>query len=318
MVDPRAILRPAYRSRGFVPEQRSFFALGGRRNSPEDAAMSTILVPFHDEELSEAALRMAHLLAKRESSYIEGLFVMRPPQIFASEGIAIPGGYITELAEEEKAVSERARQRFEAECEALDVRLEAQGSGTRVSAGWREAEGLEPLIVGEHGRLFDLVVIGRTQQHVAADWSATCEAALFDCGRPVIVAPAEVPSQLGRNVVIAWNCSTETARTVSHGARILRNAEQVTVLTVEGGTVPGPSGEELAANLRRNGVCATAKTAVMDSRTVGEAILAETEALGADMLFKGAYTHTRLRQMIFGGATRHILSHAKLPVLMSH
>ncbi|MBT6276009.1 MAG: universal stress protein [Chromatiales bacterium] len=281
--------------------------------------MSTILVPFHDEELSDAALQMAHLLASREVSYIEGLFVMRPPQIFASEGIAIPGGYITELADEERVLAERARDRFEAGCEALGVLMgDGPAPDGGVAGGWREAEGLEPLIVGEHGRLFDIVVIGRSRQHLAADWNATCEAALFDCGRPVIVAPSQAPAEFGKNVVIAWNCSTETARTVSHGARILRAAEEVTVLTVEGGTVPGPSGADLAANLRRTGVSASHKTATLGSRTVGEVILEETGTLGADMLFKGAYTHTRLRQMIFGGATRHILSHAELPVLMSH
>ena len=281
--------------------------------------MNTILVPFHDDEMSDAALELAALVARRSDAHIEALYVLRPPQIFASEGIAIPGGYITELADEERTLAENAKSRFErvaAQSEIILRELDSEGSG--ISASWREVEGLEPLIVGEHGRLFGLIVIGRASAHAAADWNATCEAAMFDSGRAVLVAPAVAPASIGKRILIAWNCSTETAHTVYAGREFLRDAQEVSVLTVEGGTVPGPSGEELARHLRRAGVNASARTVGTSGRTVGDAILSECKNMDADLLFKGAYTHTRLRQMIFGGATRHILTHATLPVLMAH
>jgi nucleotide-binding universal stress UspA family protein len=53
-------------------------------------------------------------------------------------------------------------------------------------------------------------------------------------------------------------------------------------------------------------------------RTTGEAVLAVAQSLNCDLLVKGAYTQSRLRQLIFGGATRHILGHATLPVLMAN
>ena len=112
--------------------------------------------------------------------------------------------------------------------------------------------------------------------------------------------------------------STETARTIALGMPLLAGASKVVVLTVEGGTVPGPSGVQVAEHLVRNGIDANAITVGQDGRLVGEAILAEAGVIGADLLIKGAYTRTRLRQMIFGGATRHILSHATIPVLMAH
>jgi nucleotide-binding universal stress UspA family protein len=284
-----------------------------------DKTMTSILVPFHDDDLSDSALAMAKQIAFDGSAYIEGLFVLRPPQIFASEGIAIPGGYITELAEEERSLADRARSRFDATCASLELPIESlDAAAGKVVAGWHEAEGLEPLIVGERGRLFNVIVIGRTAQHLAADWNATCEAALFDCGRPVVVAPQQPHDTFAKNVVIAWNCSTETARTVAHGRTVLERAEKVTVLTVNGATVPGPSGEDMAAHLRCAGINAVSRTAELQGRSQGEAILAEAAVDGADVLFKGAYTHTRLRQMIFGGATRHILSHAQLPVFMAN
>jgi nucleotide-binding universal stress UspA family protein len=90
------------------------------------------------------------------------------------------------------------------------------------------------------------------------------------------------------------------------------------VLTVEGGSVTGPSGDEAAVHLRRNGIAATAITIDPGQRSTGEAILDHAATIGCDLLVKGAYTQSRLRQLIFGGATRHILGHANLPVLMAH
>jgi nucleotide-binding universal stress UspA family protein len=91
------------------------------------------------------------------------------------------------------------------------------------------------------------------------------------------------------------------------------------VLTVEGGAaVPGPSGEQLCRYLQLNGIPAKPLTVGLNGRLTGEAILAHATALGCDLLIKGAYTQSRLRQLIFGGTTRYILNHAELPVLMAH
>jgi nucleotide-binding universal stress UspA family protein len=82
--------------------------------------------------------------------------------------------------------------------------------------------------------------------------------------------------------------------------------------------VPGPSGEQIARYLQRNGVQCDAVTVSPEGRSTGAAILAQAASRGCDLLIKGAYTQSRLRQMIFGGATRHILANASLPVLMAH
>ena len=100
---------------------------------------------------------------------------------------------------------------------------------------------------------------------------------------------------------------------------ILKRASRVIVLAVEGGAaVPGPTGEQLCRYLQLNDVPAKPLTVGLEGRLTGEVILAHAKALGCDLLIKGAYTQSRLRQMIFGGTTRYILSHAELPVLMAH
>ena len=100
---------------------------------------------------------------------------------------------------------------------------------------------------------------------------------------------------------------------------LLQKANRVTVLTVIGGTeVSGPSAEQLIQYLQRHGIAVEPMRIGLDGKDTGQAILAAAQSLDCDLLIKGAYTQSRLRQMIFGGATRHILAHATLPVLMAN
>lgn len=100
---------------------------------------------------------------------------------------------------------------------------------------------------------------------------------------------------------------------------LLQKADRVTVLTVIGGTeVSGPSAEQLVRNLRRNWIGAELKKAELDGRSTGETILATAQSWGCDLLIKGAYTQSRLRQMIFGGATQRVLENAMIPVLLAN
>ena len=98
----------------------------------------------------------------------------------------------------------------------------------------------------------------------------------------------------------------------------LARAKQVTIVVVDAATVPGPSAEEMAENLKLHGIAVDTITLKGDNRTAGSVILDRARALGCDLIVKGAYTQSRLRQLIFGGTTRHILTHAELPVLTAH
>ena len=281
--------------------------------------MKTILLPFYDDDAAEAALDASAQLAARFGSYVEGLFVMRPPQIIDGEGIVLADSYLTQLKEEGRRLGDRARARF-ADCAAR--RGMAAGSladpGEGRVSGWREMEGLEGQVIGDYGRVFDLIVIGREFGHPWVDWHVMAEAALFESGRPIVLTPAKPGESLGEHVVIAWNGSTETARTAALSMPLLAKAGAVTVVAVEGWGVPGPSADRLRGHLARNGIRAGVRTVTVGGRSPGEAVLDECAALGADLLVKGAYTQSRLRQLVFGGATRHIMMNAGLPVILAH
>ena len=92
---------------------------------------------------------------------------------------------------------------------------------------------------------------------------------------------------------------------------LLERAERVTVLTVTGGTgVPGPSAEQMITYLQRNGVPVEPLTVGLDGKNTGEAILGAAQTLACNLLIKGAFTQSRLRQMMFGGATQHVMAAA--------
>jgi nucleotide-binding universal stress UspA family protein len=185
------------------------------------------------------------------------------------------------------------------------------------SAVWQNV-GPSDDYVGHRGRLFDLIVVGRPVHGATTPTMHTLEAALFETGRPILIAPPTAPKSLGETIAIAWNGSTETARTIAFAMPFLKQAKKVVVVTIEDAMVPGPTGAEVATHLSRNGIDASAVDSAAGKRSLGEAMLDESVKQGADMVVKGAYTNSRLRQMIFGGATSHILAYTEIPVFMAH
>ena len=185
------------------------------------------------------------------------------------------------------------------------------GSATALSCEWLEDAPEGDHFVGSHGRLFDVIVLGRPARDLKGPRMTTLEAALFESGRPVLIAPPSPRAQMGTYPLIAWNCSTEQARTIALAMPILKQASRVVVLTVEGGAaVPGPTGQQVCHYLQLSGVPAKPLTVGLNGRLTGEAVLEHANALGCDLLIKGAYTQSRLRQIIFGGTTRYILSNS--------
>lgn len=280
--------------------------------------MKTILVPTEDHDAMPAVLEAARLIAQRFDGYMEG-FAVRPSlgtyvTVEPVSSLAISGAYEADIAPQ-------ARAQFEAFMQAHAVPKLAVEPPV-YSWGWPFAEAADDSFIGNRGRVFDLIALGRPGPDAQNPRMAPLQTALFDSGRPVLIVPKTVPQTIGRNVLVAWNRSTQQARTNAFALPLLRMAEAVTVLTVEGGPMIGPSGEEAALHLRRNGVKATALTVNPGDRTGGEAsgeiTLEQAASLGCDLLVKSAYTQSRLRQMIFGGATRHILANATLPILMAH
>jgi nucleotide-binding universal stress UspA family protein len=278
--------------------------------------MKAILVPVEPHDSIQSVLETALLVGRRFDSYIEG-FALRPAIGNVVTMDPVNSLTVVSLRENDLEIVKEARGIFESFMGDKQVpRLD--GGGTAVSCAWFDGAPGGEDFVGNYGRIFDLIVLGRPAKSRQGPRMTTLESALFESGRPVLLAPPAVPRSIGERILIAWNCSTEQARATAFAMPLLRKAGRVVICTVEGATVPGPTGAQMARNLLMNGIQAEAMTVAPGQRRAGEVVLAQAEALGCDLIVKGAYTQSRLRQMIFGGTTQHILTHATVPVLLAH
>jgi nucleotide-binding universal stress UspA family protein len=267
-------------------------------------------------------LETALMAAQRFNSHIVGLHSLTTEYavVFGGEmGFSISSEVDRTLEREGHERREQARRLFRDFMNSKGVPVGSMALGHNgPSASWREEDGRQNAVVGMIGRVYDLIVVEQPEK-LASIAEATLEDALFESGRPVLMVPKRSPSTLGEVVAIAWNGSTETAVTVAMGMPFLKQAKRVVVVSVgpQHMPEPGPDGEELASALERHGMEVSLRTAYGRQKAQGESFLKEAMEAGADLLLKGAYTQSRIRQMIFGGGTRHIIMEAKLPVLMA-
>lgn len=166
-------------------------------------------------------------------------------------------------------------------------------------------------------RLYDLAVLatGRTDEDHDHE---VARALMFDAGRPLVLMPAQDGALSLDRIVVAWDFGRAAARALADAMPLLRRAASVELVVVTSDKdMPGADGAEtLIANLARGGVRARLREVDRGSGSVGEAIDAAAE--GAGMLVMGAFGHSRMRDLVLGGATLHVLKNTRRPTLLSH
>lgn len=212
----------------------------------------------------------------------------------------------------------RAEAMFRDVCEREGVLVTADSSAALPTAEWRVETGDEPTWLIEHAGAADLLVAGRGSggDPVAFD---VLEAALIATGRPVLIAPPKPRTGHSGVVAIAWKDRPEAARAVTAAQPFLRLADRVVILTVsEDARIDEKSCERLRHALSWHNPRTSVQHLKPRSCSPVKTLLAAAAAVDADLLVMGGYGHSRVREEIFGGFTRHVLSHAELPVLMAH
>ena len=286
-------------------------------------SFKTILVPVSSPEASQSTLEAALLVAKLWKSHLEVMHVRPDPRgLVPYTGEGMDGSMIEEIMDvTEREGGERAietRRMFDAFCANHSLTVsEKPSSDAGVTASWREEAGREDEIVALRGRLYDVIVVGRQVPNSPLPSPITLEAALHDTGRPILVTPPHAPSNTGRHISIAWEASPEAARTIAVSIQALVEAETVTILAPNLAQPLALDPQELVERLVWHGVDAKLHSFDAQASELGPAFLSQASEVGADMLVKGAYSQSRLRQMVVGGRTRHILAHTTIPVLLA-
>jgi len=189
--------------------------------------------------------------------------------------------------------------------------------GAGVSAELSVQQGVRSAWVAQYGRFADLVVMGRGAPD--DDTSGALEATLMDTGKPLLIAPPNSPAAVGRTVIIAWNDTPEAARAVSCALPFIGRAEKVVIATVaDDEESHDPTGERLLRALRWHNPAVELRPLLRGDASPVEVLHQYAVACGADLLVMGGYSHSRLREIVFGGFTRQTLHDSAIAVLMAH
>jgi nucleotide-binding universal stress UspA family protein len=304
-------------------------------------AIKDIVVQQGPDSRSVARLEIAINLAKTHGARIIGVFAMADLQD-ARFWLIPPGKKWIEASRE-------ILKKSAADCEdVFNARIAAEGLGGE----WRTVSGLPTSILAISGRAGDLTIVSQTDPQESIYGGGIPDHLVLSVGGPVLLVPyiGEF-KDLDRRVMIAWNGTREAARAVRDAIPLLSRAEMVLVYVVSPTGQDPLAGADICAHLERHGiktelqhaglgaesdavdsslttvgdfgfqqpgVCAQSRHPEVGEFSIGDTLLNAVTDNAVDLLVMGAYGHSRVRELVLGGATRRILDAMTVPVLMSN
>ncbi|HUO54177.1 MAG TPA: universal stress protein [Rhodoblastus sp.] len=273
-------------------------------------AIRRIEVPIFGKDGVESLLNAASIVASRFEAQVEVRFI-RPA---ASDAALYDAGFgfasaslIDQIEQEGEAAAEAAHRSYQ------EWRKGRTGL-PRIE--WYVEEGHTGSVIAQRGCLADVILLQRAGEKDASI-DEPFEAAVFGAGKLAMVVDKVLPANFLDHVFIAWNESTESARAIAQSLPFLAKAGRVSIFTAaEAGGVAGDA-QDLVSYLSLHGVAAT-PVSVENAGTVAESLVQTLRKQGATLLVMGAYTHGRVRQMLFGGVTQHVLTTPGVPALFAH
>lgn len=282
----------------------------------------TILVHVNDERRLPGLLRAAVTLAERQRAHLIGLSVVPPIIIPPTSDIVIA---IPSMIDAHRNAYRQREARMKV---AFDNATQVQATPGSFTAEWRSLDAYDLAsaiqMIMPLARAADLIIASQADPN----WEGTimldfADLLATDSGRPVLVIPHE-PRALfaAKRILVGWNGRREATRAVFDAIPLLKRAEEVKILWIDPQDDSNTAGDlpaaDLCAALARHGVKCEETASISPKLSAGETLLFETTKFGWDMLVMGCYGHSRLREFILGGASRHVLSRMTVPVLMSH
>ena len=282
--------------------------------------LKTILVLLNDFGRTEQLLDAASPLALQFDAHLVGLYILPAAKVYADISmVAAP------------MIFEGYRDLFKSKLAEVRKKFEARAKQEGLKAEWRTVESNFPEIAESaiaQSRNAELIITAQIDN--GPDGSIERDLVvrlILESGRPVLIIPnkghfAPRGEGIAEKAIVGINGTKESSRAMFDALPLLRLVKESRLVWVDPYRQRGDAGEipgaEEAAVLSRHGINAVAEPMLTDAQNAGEALLMRANDLGADLLVMGAYAHSRMREFVFGGATRHVLEHMTIPVLMSH
>ncbi len=273
--------------------------------------MKTLLMHVADAADFETRVELAFDLAERLQAHMVGLHTLTPASMPAQ--VVGRGASATLLVERTEA---NRRQSAE-----LEARFREASRRRGLPCEWRAEEGEPAEVLARQSCYADLVVATLPPAASLEDRlvGPPIDRLALIAASPVLFIPAAYAGrQTGRRVVVGWKSSRPCARALREALPLLRLAGEVTLVTVHEPDIEHLHGADIATVLARQGVKVTVRQDIDTGGDAGAALLAQAAALKADMVVMGAYGHSRLRELMLGGATRRALREAAVPLFMVH
>lgn len=279
----------------------------------------SILVPILPDVAFDNQLDAALDLARRLEAHINAVFIMPDPLVVLAGipmGVMAPGVTSAIISQDGEAKATAAKAKFERWRREKGLAASMVERSLRTPyAQWSQRAGDIAPTISRCSRLNDLVILNRPDGSIAA--AVAFDAAVFESGRPTLLVKERVRSDLLRHVVIAWNGSREATRAVAASMTMLHEAEQVSIFTTLDEDAIADD-LDLAESLGWHGINPLYHRPRPGDASAEEALSRVIAEVNASMLVMGGYTHSRLREALLGGMTRHVLEHVEIPVLMIH
>jgi len=298
------------------------------QNTRAKSTLRRILVPLDSKIGARATIETAFQVARLMTSHVRVLMIGEDPTRDEDKyppavvDMPPPAGVIRVRGDAEIADRRwrEIRRVFDDACAHHRCRIvDGVPPLTRVSASLATDSGEPVDVIARYGRVSDLMVIAKPTSVSQTRSKIRVGGALFETGRPVLVAPVEPAISLGRRIAIAWNDTSEASRAVAAAMRFVVRGEQVFVLTAESQRTPARVADELADYLACHGVTAERRVfaQMRDKPLGGRRLLEECAQAQADLLVMGAFRLGRFHEQVLGRATEEVLESATIPILMA-
>jgi nucleotide-binding universal stress UspA family protein len=288
-------------------------AIMNTRRLDNTMAIRDILVHVDNSRSMPGRVRAAVEFAKRHDAHLTGVYVIEIPVLPSYAEAQIPKAILDAQRAILVSVATAAGREFRGIAEKSDISFE-----------WRCVEDRQIDALSLHGRYADLLMVGQADPEDPECTSrGLADHLALSSGRPVLVVPTGgVSGVIGENIVVAWNARREAVRAVSDAMPLLESAERVSVVIINANAEDpenaGIPAADIGLHLARHGIETQAKSLFGAHAAIGEVLLDAARAENADLLVMGAYGHARLREVLLGGVTAHVLAHTHIPTLLSH
>lgn len=271
-------------------------------------AIKDILVHVGADRRVTERLDIAVRLAGEHDAHLTGVHMLTRPVLPGYVEMSIGDAVLERHYQELRRQGEDRRREF-------DARMAREG----LRHDFLLLEGPAEASLTLAARHCDLLVLGQSEDDDPGSLLDLPDSLILSAGRPVLVVPyAGSHAGCGRRIMVAWNGSREAARAVGDAIPMLTRADSVVVFGSDPEGADRIPGADIATHLARHGVTVEAAHTVSDDIDVGDVLLSAIADRSIDLLVMGGYGHSRTREVILGGATRHVLNSMTVPVLFSH